>query len=35
VATIPVGAGPDAVSSDGTHVWIADYLTNSLIEIAA
>jgi hypothetical protein len=35
VQTIPVGVAPDAVSSDGTHVWVANEVGSSLTEINA
>jgi YVTN family beta-propeller protein len=35
VSTITVGSAPDAISSDGTHVWVADAGDNSLSEIDA
>ena len=33
VATINVGAGPDAISSDGTDVWVANGSDNTVSEI--
>jgi hypothetical protein len=33
VNTIPVGSGPDCVSSDGTHVWVANYCDGTVREI--
>jgi YVTN family beta-propeller protein len=35
VNTIPVGAGPIAVSSDGIHVWVANYGDGTVTEIDA
>lgn len=35
LATIPVGSGPASVSSDGTHVWVANYWNSSVDEIDA
>ncbi len=33
--TIPVGNGPDAISSDGTHVWVANGTDGTVTEIDA
>jgi YVTN family beta-propeller protein len=35
VNTIPVGMLPDSVSSDGTHVWVANNLDDTVSEIEA
>ena len=35
VQTIPVGVGPSAVSSDGTHVWVANGSGSSVTELDA
>ena len=35
INTIPVGSVPLAVSSDGTHVWVADYDEDAVSEIEA
>jgi YVTN family beta-propeller protein len=33
ISTIPVGQFPDGVSSDGTHVWVANFKENTVSEI--
>lgn len=33
VATIAVGTNPNGVSSDGTHVWVANFSSNTVSEI--
>jgi YVTN family beta-propeller protein len=35
VKTIPVGPAPEGVSSDGTHVWVANFGGNTVSEIDA
>ncbi len=35
IQTIGVGSEPGAVSSDGTHVWVANYTGNTVTELAA
>ena len=35
VQTIAVGFNPDGVSSDGTHVWVANYGDNTVTELNA
>jgi len=35
VNTIPVGSDPEGVSSDGTHVWVANYAGDTVSEIDA
>ena len=35
VQTIAVGSGPDAISSDGTHVWVANQGDNTVTELNA
>ncbi len=35
VATVAVGTNPVGVSSDGTHVWVANYGANTVSEINA
>ncbi len=35
VQTIPVGIGPEGVSSDGTHVWVANSESNTVTEFPA
>ena len=35
VQTIPVGNGPDAISSDGTHVWVSNESDNTVTELDA
>jgi YVTN family beta-propeller protein len=35
VKTIPVGSEPYGVSSDGTHVWVANFLSDTVSEIDA
>ena len=34
-STIGVGGSPDGVSSDGTHVWVANFHDNSVTELDA
>ncbi len=35
VQTIGVGFGPEGISSDGTHVWVANYHSDTVTELAA
>jgi hypothetical protein len=34
VATIQVGNSPTGISSDGSHVWVANYGSNTVTELA-